>query len=49
MSDQVKNCELKTVNGKKVRVYSLVFITDPERQNVLLGLKKRGKINSHPI
>lgn len=46
MSDQVKkdqiSDQMKIVNGKKVKVYSLVFITDPERKKVLLGMKKRG-------
>lgn len=30
------------VNGKKVKVYSLVMITDAAKQRILLGLKKRG-------
>lgn len=34
--------QAKMVNGKKVKVYSLVMITDATKQRILLGLKKRG-------
>lgn len=34
--------QTKMVNGKKVKVYSLVMITDADKQKILLGLKKRG-------
>ena len=42
MSEQ-STSQAKTVRGKKVRVFSLVLITDDaDKQKVLLGLKKRG-------
>ena len=35
--------QMKVVNGKKVKVYSLVLITDEDKRTILLGLKKRGE------
>ena len=35
---------IKSKNGKTIKVYSLVLITDADKQSILLGLKKRGSL-----